>query len=272
MSRCKIRNKVIFSSHLNTKRWAELLTDYHDTQLIPHLRFGFPLGFATNRVSAANTCNHASTIANRHAVDKYLATELAHHAIAGPFTQAPFEQWFHVSPMMLRDKKNTDEKRVIVDLSWPIGQSVNSSIPYDTYEGSPFTLSLPTAEDLAQAILAVPPTAYLYSLDLSRAYRQLRIDPQEWPLLGLIWKGAFYFDRALAFGGRWLAAACQRVTNSLKHIMAHAGAAIWPYLDDIAGLAADETTAHVDFNHLRSIMAQIRLEEAKHKAAPPPVK
>ena len=171
--------------------------------------------------------------------------------------------------MMLRDKKNTSEKRVIVDLSWPIGQSVNANIPFDTYEGKQANMSLPTAEELAQAILAAPHTAHMYSIDLSRAYRQLRIDPQEWPLLGLTWRGQYFFDRALAFGGTWHAAACQRVTNSLRHIMAKSTAKIWPYLDDIVGLADDLHTATRDFKHLRSLMTQFHLEEATHKAVEP---
>ena len=224
---------------LKLHNWDNLLVGYHDTTLTAHLRYGFPLRFATKCKPTTDTLNHSSTLANPSALDNYLHTELQHKAIAGPFKTPPFKEWFHISPMMLRDKKNTTEKRVIVDLSWPLGQSVNANIPYDVYEGAPAHMTLPTAEDLAAAILAAPPTAHVYCIDLSRAYRQLRIDAQEWPLLGLKWKGAYYFDQALAFRGRWHAAACQRVTQALRHIQANLGAAIWPYLDDIAGLADD---------------------------------
>ena len=86
---------------------------------------------------------------------------------------------------MLRAKKNTTEKRAIVDLSWPIGASVNANIPFDVYDDTPTTMHLPTPEDLAAAILTAPPSAHIYAIDLSRAYRQLRIDPRDWPLLGL---------------------------------------------------------------------------------------
>ena len=79
--------------------------------------------------------------------------------------------------MMVRDKKDSEQKRVIVDLSWPISRSVNANIPIDTYEGTPASMTLPTPTDLAQAIIHAPPTAHLFSLDLRRAYRQLRVDP-----------------------------------------------------------------------------------------------
>ena len=51
------------------KAWAAHLQDYHDELLIPHLTYGFPLGFATNVIPTPNTTNHASTMANPKAVD-----------------------------------------------------------------------------------------------------------------------------------------------------------------------------------------------------------
>ena len=156
-----------------------------------------------------------------------------------------------------------------MDLSWPIGASVNANIPYDVYDGEQATMHLPTPDDLATAILAAPPTAYLFAIDLSRAYRQLRIDPQDWPLLGLTWKGLYYFDRALAFGGRWHAAACQRVTGALQTILATQNIPIWPYLDDLAGLGDTLQQAWTRYNAIRTLMGKLGLQEATHKAIPP---
>ena len=201
-------------SNLNLAAWKQLLPEHSDTKLLHHLSYGFPLGYVAATPPQTQPINHTSTLQFPEAIDSYLTVELKHQALAGPFTQPPFQPWFHTSPMMLRNKKNSAEKRVIVDLSWPIGASVNANIPYDIYDGEQATMHLPTPDDLATAILAAPPTAYLFAIDLSRAYRQLRIDPQDWPLLGLTWKGLYYFDRALAFGGRWHAAACQRVTGA----------------------------------------------------------
>ena len=249
--------------------WESLLSDYHDTKLLSHLTYGFPLGFITIDRPVSNTDNHASTKGNSQAVSHYLDTELKHKALAGPFDSPPFTPWFHVSPMMVRDKKQSDQKRVIVDLSWPLGRSVNSNIPHDVYENTYTAMKLPTAEDLAAAILAAPPTAHMYCLDLSRAYRQLRIDPHDWPLLGLAWQGQYFFDLSLAFGGRWHAAACQRVTEALRFHMAKLAAPIWPYLDDIVGLSPTPQLAHKHFGQLRDVMAKLGLAEAHHKAIPP---
>ena len=46
--------------------------------------------------------------------------------MVGPLEEVPFEK-LHVSPLMARDKPDGGV-RVIVDLSWPLGQSVNWKI------------------------------------------------------------------------------------------------------------------------------------------------
>ena len=86
---------------LNIDNWRELLKNYADSSLANHLAFGFPLGFVTHDKPHTQAGNHASTRADVTAVDHYLATEIAHQAIAGSFKDPPFSPWFHMSPMML---------------------------------------------------------------------------------------------------------------------------------------------------------------------------
>ena len=258
--------RIRLTHSINVSAWRQRLPNYKDEHLFDQLQFGFPLGFMTNVRPGKNTTNHQSARQHPEAIAKYLDTETRHKAIAGPFPHPPFAPWFHVSPMIVRDKRDSSDKRVIVDLSWPKGDSVNSNIPCDTYQGHPMTMRLPTPEDLATAIIKAPPTAHIFSLDLSRAYRQLRIDPLDWPLLGLQWDQSYFFDLALAFGGRWHAAACQRVTTALRDILADMGIQVWPYLDDIVGIADTEQLAHEHFHHIRTVMEDLGLQEAKHKA------
>ena len=261
--------KLPLTHGLHITQWQRLTRGHNDPLLVDHLTFGFPLGFATIERPQSDRLNHPSAQRSPQAVFDYLAEEIKHQAIAGPFDVPPFEPWFLTSPMMVRDKKGSTQKWVIVDLGWPIGRSVNANIPIDMYEGVPATMKLPTPMDLAQAIIAAPPTAHPFSLDLSRAYRQLRVDPQEWPLLGLTWNNQYYFDLSLAFGGCWHAAACQRVTEALQFILANLGIRVWPYLDDIVGLADDQTTAISHFKQVRAVMFSLGLQEATHKAIEP---
>ena len=238
--------------------------------LVDHLTFGFPLGFATIERPQSDRLNHPSAQRSPQAVFDYLAEEIKHQAIAGPFDVPPFEPWFHTSPMMVRDKKGSTQKRVIVDLSWPIGRSVNANIPIDMYEGVPATMKLPTPMDLAQAHYHCPTDCpsvpHSTSVEHTDSYE---LTPRSGRYWVLTWNKQYYFDLSLAFGGRWHGAACQRVTEALQFILANLGIRVWPYLDDIVGLADDQTTAISHFKQVRAVMFSLGLQEATHKAIEP---
>lgn len=84
---------------------------------------------------------------------------------------------------MTREKKLSDKRRIIVDLSWPAGSSVNAGTPKDTYDGYPYKLRLPGADDIIALIQRNGRDSYLWSVDISRAIRKLPADPLDWPLL-----------------------------------------------------------------------------------------
>ena len=54
---------------------------------------------------------------------------------------------------MTRYKPNSDQRRVIVDLSWPHGNSVNSGIGKNFYLGLHFTF--PTVDDITTELKAL---------------------------------------------------------------------------------------------------------------------
>ena len=80
---------------------------------------------------------------------------------------------------MTRNKPNSDRHRLIIDLSWPIGASVNSGIDKDTYLGSPFALAFPTVDVITGEVKRIGRGAPLYKMDVSS------IDPGDYGLLGL---------------------------------------------------------------------------------------
>ena len=61
----------------------------------------------------------------------------------GPFKAPPIDN-LHVSPFMTREKSNSLNRRVIIDLSWPIGESVNAGVTPEKYLGVDFILSYPS--------------------------------------------------------------------------------------------------------------------------------
>lgn len=86
---------------------------------------------------------------------------------------------------MTRPKRDSKVRRVIVDMSYPPGQGVNNGINICDYYGKNITYTLPTIKDLINRLQACGKGALVWKADLARAYRQLRVDPLDSPLLGL---------------------------------------------------------------------------------------
>ena len=83
-------------------------------------------------------------------------------------------------------------RRVVMDLSFPPGCSVNDSIPQDTYLGKYCKLRLPGIDQLVEFILEKGRHCLVFKKDLSRAYHQFPIDLKDYHLLGFHYQGKFY--------------------------------------------------------------------------------
>ena len=78
----------------------------------------------------------------------YIDTEIGKKALMGPFVE-PHVVPMHVLPVMTRPEKDSDVWRIVVDLSWPRGYSINDGIHKNDYLGSPINLKLPTVDYMA---------------------------------------------------------------------------------------------------------------------------
>ena len=72
-----------------------------------------------------------------------------------------------------------------MDLSWSKGFSVNDAIHKCKYLDSYFTLQYPSIDHIIEKVKNTGPGALLYKVDISRAFRHIRIDPDDIDLLGL---------------------------------------------------------------------------------------
>ena len=111
--------------------------------------------------------------------------------------------------------------------------------------------------------------AYMYGMDLSRAYRQLRIDPGDWPLMGLKWKGKWYLDTTPAFGVRLGAHFCCRTTGAVCHLAAKNNRPMFAYIDDFIGWALSLALAEQAFRENRQLLRTLGLGESEDKATLP---
>lgn len=122
--------------------------------------------------------------------------------------------------------------------------------------------------DLVTQIRLHGKASFLWKADLTRAYRQLRSDPADAPLLGIKIDGKIYLDRCPPFGCRSSASICQRVANSLVYIMAKEGHHMMAYLDDFGGCHASEEKAYKSYNRFKHLATELGLQLAEHKCHP----
>ena len=169
-----IKARIPVPSALNIPAWRTLLKDYHDTTLVDLLCYGWPADYTADYPPTPTYKNHVRDPAVVLLVADFVKTEMAHKAIFGPFETPPFTPWTQVSPIMTKPKRGSSKHRIIVDLSCPRGKSVNSGIVRGSFLGACSRYTLPGIMDVAELIKYYGQGSYLWSGDLSRAYRQMR--------------------------------------------------------------------------------------------------
>lgn len=187
---------------LPASAWQLALQDYPDPRLrrflVQGLREGFRIGYSTPRDQLRPAKrNIPSAYEHPEVVDKYLENECTLGRVLGPL-QAPPPCTLHISRFGVIPKKSQPGKwRLIVDLSFPEGASVNDGIP-----PSSCSLRYPSIDMGIQQILTVGRGAQLSKLDIKDAYRIVPVHPDDWPLLGMRWKDKYFVDTRLPFGLR----------------------------------------------------------------------
>ena len=193
-------------------------------------------------------------------IDQYLSEELKYGAIYGPFKQLPFP--VHISPLMTRPKQNTDKRRTIMDLSWPEGASINSAIHKFKYLDTYFSLSYPSIDHIVQEVKKLGPGSLLYKLDISRAFRHLRIDPGDIDLLGILHQDLF-LDGSLPFGFRLGSGIFERSSDAIRFIMKkHNHNALLNYIDDLVYIGLP-SKIHQSYQFLLSLLKDLEVSDSK---------
>ena len=258
--------QIPIHSNLNIPAWRSHLENYWDQQLVDLLEFGFPLDFDRNLDLVSSEVNHASATKFSDHVDEYIKEELSHGAMLGPFHQKPLQ--LHVFPFMTREKADSDLRRTIVDLSWPIGQSVNSGIAKDMYLGAKFLLNYPSVDNIIDRLIQLGPGSMLFKIDISRAFRQLKVDPGDIDLLGLK-QTSYFIDQLVPFGYRHGSISFEKVTDSIRFIMKNHGFPdMYNYVDDLIYCGTPSTIFQA-YEMLSSLLHELGLQISAKKLVPP---
>ena len=146
-------------------------------------------------------------------VDDMLSHEISLGRIAGPFSEVPLLN-FVLSPLRLVPKKDSLSFRLIHNLSFPWGHSVNSGIPRQfctvAYEDYDFLVSL---------VADTGSGCFLAKADIESAFRIIPISPRDYHLLGFSFNNMYYYDRCLPMGSSVSCQVFEKLSCALQWIL-----------------------------------------------------
>ena len=163
--------------------WRETLQKHPDPELAEYvlegIEKGFRIGFnhwsyCTCHLLQAAGRNMPSAGKHADVIGDYLQEETTMGRITGPFSRDQFPQ-VHVNRFGVIPKSTPGKWRLITDLSFPQGHSVNDGV-----EAEVCSMRYTTVENLAVAAMECGRGALLAKVDIRAAYRHLRMIAIYW--------------------------------------------------------------------------------------------
>ena len=196
---------------------ARLLAGYDDSRK-RILIDGFSKGFVIPSTIAANPAkfgytNHKTVTENIDLVQSKIDHELSLGRIAGPFDNPPCDN-FIVSPLGLVPKKTQGEFRLIHDLSFPKGDSVNSHIDPEFS-----SVQYEILDHCVEIIQSIGSNCLIAKADLQDAFRIIPVSESSYRFLGFVWNDKFYYDRCLPMGCSISCQTFERLSQALQWIL-----------------------------------------------------
>ena len=117
-----------------------MLHGYDDEAICDFLEFGFPLDYFGD---VQRWSPDSYSIVKYHGgakkfllqIQRYLTKEKSYGATLGLFTENPFSCCIDLSPLNSVPKKDSEDRRISLDLSFPKGYSINDYVSKDFYLG-----------------------------------------------------------------------------------------------------------------------------------------
>ena len=199
------------------------------------LREGFHIGCDRQHQLRSAQKNMPSANEHKEAVEQYLERELAAGQIMGPLEGEEGKD-IHISRLGVVPK-GAGRWRVITDLSFPPGGSVNDGISSHLC-----SLQYTSVDRVANVACSMGRGALMAKLDIKSAYRLLPVHPDDRPLLGIRWQGRVYVDGMLPFGLRSAPKIFTAVADALEWCLRQSGVQeIDHYLDDFVTIGPPQS-------------------------------
>jgi hypothetical protein len=197
--------------------------------------------------------NHKSALDNAPAIDRHIAKEISERRISGPFEEKELERrigYFRTSPLGAIPK-GTDDVRVIQDLSFGDEDhpSVNDEINPKLFESE--------WSSFGEAVIVTTeasPRAQGATMDVDAAFRRCPVRPDQQKYFVIQWRGKFYIDHCVAFGGASACGVFGRVADAFAAICRRRGyGPLLKWVDDFAFIreaqGTSSSTGHPQFSY-----------------------
>ena len=263
MSCNHVRHNYVMPTPVSADRLESMLTGYDPVlkeELVSGFAGGFKIGFRGEVNSDSSVKNLQSTVKLKSEVSCALDKEVKLGRMAGPFSSPPFES-FQLNPIGMVPKKDPNKFRMIVDLSFPPGKSINDGI-----DDSHAQVHYPSVNDAIKALLSCGPKAYMAKTDIEQAFRLIPLAASQYHMLCVKWDGVYYFDKTLPMGCRSSCKIFQSLSEALKFIAAKHGIAyLINYLDDFLIVAPSYTLCLEALREFRAICVFLGIPLAADK-------
>ena len=181
-------------------------------RVLSYLTVGVPVGYV-GELSFDVVENWPSTEKYKEGVHEHVMTHLRSGAIEGPVDTEHFPH--KISPLGAFPKKNSEKTRVIHDLSFPPGKSVNDGI-----SGEECSVTYSTVLDAVELCKKYP-TPWLAKYDIKDAYMHCAVKRSDRHLLGFKWYDengdlVVYRQSSIPFGMR---SSCRAFTDIAECLM-----------------------------------------------------
>ena len=193
------------------------------------IEHGFRIGFQRDSPLRSATINMESARQHPDIISKYLQKELSLGRMLGPFSSTKLLPPLQVNRFGVFPKgHNSGKWRLITDLSFPPGSSVNDGI-----DAAFCSMAYTTVDDVASLIADLGRGSLMAKVDIESAYRLIPVHLQDRPLQAIEWEGQLYIDPMLPFGLSSAPKIFNAVADALHWHLHQAGIQfLHHYLDD----------------------------------------
>jgi hypothetical protein len=189
------------------------------------MRSGFDMGISTPPSHTYTPPNHNSALSHPNHVLSHIHNELSHKRYSGPFSRSKLEALigpFRTSPLGTVPKSDSNERRIVQDLSFPRNDPSRPSIN-DQVNMDDFRCDWGTFNDVRTIVIDAPPGTQAATFDVDSAFRCCPILPTQQSSFIIHWNDLYYIDHDAPFGAASSGGVFGRVADAMTTILVSEG-------------------------------------------------